>query len=131
MHSGWSSRWGPRRAGDIERLAQVARPDLGIVTKVANAHLEYFGDLDGVARAKGELVAALPARGVAVLNFDDSRVREMARLSACRVLGYAVGADAEVRADDFRLDLVKMVAMHQTAVRAPPVTGSGRKRPRR
>ena len=95
---------GARRAGDIERLAQVARPDLGIVTKVAKAHLEYFGDLDGVARAKGELVAALPAEGVAVLNFDDSRVREMARLSACPVLGYAVGADAEVRADDVRLD---------------------------
>ena len=54
---------GARGAGHIERLAQVARPDVGIVTSVAMAHIEYFGDLDGVARAKSELVAALPASG--------------------------------------------------------------------
>jgi UDP-N-acetylmuramoyl-tripeptide--D-alanyl-D-alanine ligase len=104
-----AARWvvlemGARRAGDIEQLAKVARPDVGIVTSVAMAHVEYFGDLDGVARAKSELVAALPASGLAVLNFDDPRVRDMASLSACPVLGYAVGADADVRADDARLD---------------------------
>jgi UDP-N-acetylmuramoyl-tripeptide--D-alanyl-D-alanine ligase len=103
------SRWvvlemGARRPGDVEQLAEVANPDVGIVTSVAMAHLEYFGDLDGVARAKGELVAALPASGVAVLNFDDPRVRDMASLSACPVLGYAVDADAEVRADEVTLD---------------------------
>jgi UDP-N-acetylmuramoyl-tripeptide--D-alanyl-D-alanine ligase len=104
-----AARWvvlemGVRRVGDIERLAEVARPDVGIVTSVDMAHVEYLGDLDGVARAKGELVAALPASGLAVLNFDDPRVREMASLSACPVLGYAVGADADVRADDVALD---------------------------
>ncbi|HEY5246148.1 MAG TPA: UDP-N-acetylmuramoyl-tripeptide--D-alanyl-D-alanine ligase, partial [Acidimicrobiales bacterium] len=95
---------GARGAGQIERLADVARPDVGIVTGVAKAHVEYFGDLDGVARAKGELIAALPASGLAVLNFDDPRVRGMASLSRCPVLGYAVGADAEVRAEKVRLD---------------------------
>jgi UDP-N-acetylmuramoyl-tripeptide--D-alanyl-D-alanine ligase len=103
------ARWvvlemGARKAGDITQLAAVARPDVGVVTRVANAHVEYFGDLDGVARAKGELVAALPASGLAVLNFDDHRVREMALRSACPVVGYAVGADAEVRADEITLD---------------------------
>jgi UDP-N-acetylmuramoyl-tripeptide--D-alanyl-D-alanine ligase len=103
------ARWvvlemGVRRAGDIERLAEVARPDAGIVTSVDMAHVEYLGDLDGVARAKRELVAALPASGLAVLNFDDPRVRAMASLSPCPVLGYGVGADAEVRADDVTLD---------------------------
>lgn len=103
------ARWvvlemGVRRVGDIEQLAQVANPDVGIVTSVDMAHVEYLGDLDGVARAKGELVAALPASGLAVLNFDDPRVRAMASLSACSVLGYAVDADAEVRAEDVRLD---------------------------
>jgi UDP-N-acetylmuramoyl-tripeptide--D-alanyl-D-alanine ligase len=63
--------------------------------------VEYFGDLDGVARAKGELVAALPASGLAVLNFDDPRVREMTSRTACPVLGY--GADADVRADNITL----------------------------
>jgi UDP-N-acetylmuramoyl-tripeptide--D-alanyl-D-alanine ligase len=104
-----AARWvvlemGVRRVGDIERLAGVARPDVGIVTSVDTAHLKYLGDLDSVARAKGELVAALPASGLAVLNFDDPRVREMASLSACPVLGYAVGADADVRAEDVTLD---------------------------
>lgn len=86
---------GVRRVGDIERLAEVARPDVGVVTSVDTAHVEYLGDLDGVARAKGELVAALPASGLAVVNVDDPRVRDMASLSACPVLGYAVGADAD------------------------------------
>lgn len=103
------TRWavlemGVRRVGDIERLCRVARPDVGIVTSVAAAHVEYLGDLDGVARAKGELVAALPASGIAVLNLDDPRVRDMASLSACRVLGYGASADADVRADDVALD---------------------------
>jgi UDP-N-acetylmuramoyl-tripeptide--D-alanyl-D-alanine ligase len=104
-----AARWvvlemGVRRVGDIERLAEVARPDVGIVTSVDTAHVKYLGDLEGVARAKGELVAALPASGLAVLNFDDPLVRGMASLGACPVLGYAVGAAADVRAEDITLD---------------------------
>jgi UDP-N-acetylmuramoyl-tripeptide--D-alanyl-D-alanine ligase len=82
----------------------VARPDVGIVTSVELAHVKYLGDLYGVARAKGELVASLPASGLAVLNFDDPRVRGMASLSACPVLGYAVGAGTDVRADQVTLN---------------------------
>ena len=103
------ARWvvlemGARGAGHNRRLAAVARPDVGIVTSVALAHTEFFGDLEGVARAKGELVAALPETGVAVLNFDDARVARMAGMSPCPVLGYAVDADAEVRAEAVALD---------------------------
>jgi UDP-N-acetylmuramoyl-tripeptide--D-alanyl-D-alanine ligase len=95
---------GARGVGHIERLARVARPDVGVVTNVAMAHVEFFGDLDGVERAKGELVAALPESGVAVLNFDDQRVGRMASLSRCPVLGYAVDSAAEVRAEHVVLD---------------------------
>ncbi len=95
---------GARGPGNIARLAEVARPDVGIVTSVALAHMEFFGDLEGVARAKGELVTALPPDGVAVLNYDDPRVRAMARQSPCPALGYAVHTQAEVRADDVTLD---------------------------
>ena len=103
------TRWvvlemGAKRRRDIEKLAAVARPEVGIVTSVAMAHVQYFGSLDGVARAKGELVAALPESGVAVLNFDDPRVRAMAKLGPSPVLGYGVSADAEVRADDVTVD---------------------------
>jgi UDP-N-acetylmuramoyl-tripeptide--D-alanyl-D-alanine ligase len=104
-----AARWvivemGARREGDIERLAAVARPDVGIVTSVDLAHVEFLGNLDGVARAKGELVTALPAAGLAVLNFDNRRVRDLASRSACPVLGYAVQAEAEVRAENVTLD---------------------------
>ncbi len=95
---------GARGVGHIERLARVAQPTVGIVTSVAMAHVEYFGDLEGVARAKSELVTSLPASGVAVLNFDDPRVARLASRSPCPVLGYAVDGDAEVRAEDVRLD---------------------------
>ena len=103
------ARWivlemGARGVGHIRRLAAVARPEVGIVTSVAMAHVEFFGDLEGVARAKSELVAALPETGVAVLNFDDARVARMAGISPCPVLGYAVDADAEVRAEVVALD---------------------------
>ena len=103
--AGSSSRWARAVPGTSSSWPQVARPDVGIVTSVAMAHVEYFGDLDGVARAKSELVAALPAVG---------RRRPQLRRPACaghgrgraraRVLGYAVDADAEVRADDVTLD---------------------------
>jgi UDP-N-acetylmuramoyl-tripeptide--D-alanyl-D-alanine ligase len=95
---------GARGVGHVARLAQVGRPDVGIVTSVAMAHVEYLGDLDGVARAKSELVTALPPSGVAVLNFDDPRVARMASVSPCPVLGYAAEGSAEVRAERVVLD---------------------------
>ena len=95
---------GDRGAGHIARLTDIGRPDVGIVTSVAMAHVEYFGDLEGVARAKSELVSALPPSGVAVLNADDPRVAAMAALSPCPVLRYAVEGDADVRAEGVVLD---------------------------
>ena len=68
------------------------------------AHVEYFGDLEGVARAKSELVAALPPNGLAVLNLDDPFVVRMAAVSPCPILTYAVDADADVRAERIVLD---------------------------
>jgi len=94
---------GARGAGHITRLTDVGRPDVGIVTSVAMAHVEFFGDLEGVARAKSELVAALPPTGVAILNFDDPLVARMASVSPCPVLSYALG-DAEVRAENVTMD---------------------------
>ena len=109
LNAGDDARWvvlemGARGVGHIQRLALVARPEVGIVTSVATAHVEFFGDIDAVARAKSELVRSLPATGVAVLNFDDPRVGRMAALSPCPVLGYAMEADAEVRGEGVELD---------------------------
>ena len=94
---------GARGFGHIAWLCELARPDVGVVTNVATAHTEMFGDLDGVARAKGELVIALPASGTAVLNATDDRVMRMASRSAAPVLTFGVDA-GDVRATAVALD---------------------------
>jgi UDP-N-acetylmuramoyl-tripeptide--D-alanyl-D-alanine ligase len=70
---------GARHVGDIARLAPLLAPDIAIVTAVAGVHLEVFGSIDAVARAKAELVAALGPDGTAVLHVADPRVAAMAR----------------------------------------------------
>jgi UDP-N-acetylmuramoyl-tripeptide--D-alanyl-D-alanine ligase len=94
---------GARGAGHIADLCAIAQPTVGVVTAVAQAHTELFGTIDDVARAKGELVEALPKSGIAVLNADDHRVAAMTERCAARVLTYGVDAGA-VRAMDIVLD---------------------------
>ncbi len=94
---------GARGPGHIALLCDVARPTVGVVTAVGHAHLELFGSLDGVAEAKSELVAALPAAGTAVLNLDDERVAAMAARTTAAVVGYGVGR-GDVRAESVRID---------------------------
>jgi UDP-N-acetylmuramoyl-tripeptide--D-alanyl-D-alanine ligase len=90
---------GASRPGDIRYLAEMARPDAGVVTNAAPAHLEGFGSLEGVARTKGELFQALPENGVAAINADDRFAPLWRDLAAhCRSLGFGLGRDADVRA---------------------------------
>jgi UDP-N-acetylmuramoyl-tripeptide--D-alanyl-D-alanine ligase len=62
---------GASKSGDIAYLAGIAKPDLGLITNIGPAHLHGFGSEEGVARAKGEIFAALPARGWAIINADE------------------------------------------------------------
>ena len=93
---------GMRGFGHISQLCEIARPDIGVVTVVGHAHTELVGGLDGVAMAKGELVAALPATGTAVLNADDERVVAMRARTRADVITY--GAAGDVRVSDIVLD---------------------------
>jgi UDP-N-acetylmuramoyl-tripeptide--D-alanyl-D-alanine ligase len=94
---------GMRGFGEIASLAAVSRPDVGVVTVVAEAHTERVGGIEGVARAKAELVEALPPGGVAVLNADQPLVAAMARRTAARPLTFGATA-GDVRAVDVDLD---------------------------
>ncbi|MGN9907074.1 UDP-N-acetylmuramoyl-tripeptide--D-alanyl-D-alanine ligase [Phytohabitans sp. LJ34] len=95
---------GARGVGHITHLCQVAPPKIGVVINVGVAHIGEFGSVDAIAAAKGELVEALPAGGVAVLNADDPRVRAMADRTAARVVLAGEAPDASVRAADVVVD---------------------------
>ena len=88
---------GARGIGHITELCRVARPTIGLVTCVALAHSELFGSLEQVAEGKGELIEALPADGVAVLNADDPLVLAMAARTEARVLTFGRDREADVR----------------------------------
>jgi UDP-N-acetylmuramoyl-tripeptide--D-alanyl-D-alanine ligase len=91
---------GARGAGHIAGLCRVAAPDVGVVLMVGSAHLSEFGSREGIARAKGELVEALPATGVAVLNADDPLVMGMAPRTAGRVVTFGTSPGPDVAAAD-------------------------------
>jgi UDP-N-acetylmuramoyl-tripeptide--D-alanyl-D-alanine ligase len=96
-----------RGIGHIDYLCRVAPPRIGVVLNVGVAHLGEFGSVEAIAKAKGELVEALPAAahgGLAVLNADDPRVAAMAARTTARVVRYGQAPDADVRAGDVRLD---------------------------
>ena len=88
-------------AGEIARLARLAEPEVGVVTNVAPAHLQFFDSVDAIALAKRELVDYLATTGpeaVAVLNEDDERVRSFAEGFPGRVLTFGFSDKADVRA---------------------------------
>jgi UDP-N-acetylmuramoyl-tripeptide--D-alanyl-D-alanine ligase len=98
---------GARGIGHIAYLTSLVPVTAGLVINVGSAHVGEFGSLDATAKAKGELVEALPDAGdggLAVLNADDDLVAAMAARTAARVLLYGRAARADVRADDVETD---------------------------
>jgi UDP-N-acetylmuramoyl-tripeptide--D-alanyl-D-alanine ligase len=93
-----------RGVGHIAYLCGIARPTIGVVLNVGTAHLGEFGSHDAVAKAKGELVEALPDDGIAVLNADDAVVAAMRSRTNARVVTFGLAPHADVRAVDIRLD---------------------------
>jgi len=93
-----------RGIGHIAHLAESVPPHIGVVLNVGSAHLGEFGSQENIAQAKGELIEALPADGVAVLNADDPFVAAMAPRTRARVVTYSTHSRADLWAADVRLD---------------------------
>lgn len=92
---------GANHAGEIAYLTALARPDVVVITNAAAAHLEGFGSIDGVARAKGEILSGDDRPQFAVLNADDHYFEYWSTLVAdTRVLSFGLDNDADVRAVD-------------------------------
>jgi len=93
---------GMSHAGEIAALAKIAQPEIGVVTNVAPVHLEFFESVAGIARAKYELIEALPAGGTAVLNADDEYVSQFGRDFKGKVVQYGLRTSADVRAENIQ-----------------------------
>jgi UDP-N-acetylmuramoyl-tripeptide--D-alanyl-D-alanine ligase len=91
---------GAGKPGDIAYLAAIARPDIGLVTLIAPAHLARMGSLEGVAETKGAMYQALPADGIAIINADDSFASFFSGLAgARRQLRFGLDQPADIGAD--------------------------------
>jgi UDP-N-acetylmuramoyl-tripeptide--D-alanyl-D-alanine ligase len=95
---------GSRGVGHISSLTPMLRPDVGVVLNVGLAHVGMFGSVENTAKAKGELVEALSADGIAVLNADDPAVDAMAARTTARVVRFGTSAAADVRAVDVTME---------------------------
>ena len=89
---------GTNHPGEIEYLAEICLPDIGVITNVGPAHLEGLGSLEGVMLAKGELLGKLKQEGKAVLNADDPMVLQLARKTDKEVIFFGLSAEADIRA---------------------------------
>ena len=92
---------GANRPHDISDLVSIAEPTVALVTMCGPAHLEGFGDLAGVARAKGQIYSRLPAHGVAVINADEPYAAQWREIAGkARVVTFGLDTQADVTASD-------------------------------
>ncbi|MBI2191733.1 MAG: UDP-N-acetylmuramoyl-L-alanyl-D-glutamate--2,6-diaminopimelate ligase [Planctomycetes bacterium] len=93
---------GTNHFGELAELAAVAEPEVAAVTNIGDTHLEFLGDREGVARAKAELLEALPESGVAVLNADDAFFPFLRSRVRGRVVTFGLGPGSDLFATDVR-----------------------------
>lgn len=89
--------------GEIDYLAGIAKPDIGIILNVGPAHMEFFGSLDRIADAKTELLRALGTENTAVLNGDDPFLRARENGARCRIVRFGIESPVEFRAEDIEI----------------------------
>ena len=95
---------GMRGFGQIKHLAEIARPTIGVVTVIGTAHIEKVGSREGILRAKGELLEALPKDGVGVIWREDDYFSELRGMAKGRVVSFGASMDADCRVVGYRSD---------------------------
>ena len=94
---------GARHMGDIARLCEIAKPNIGVVLTVGSAHIGEFGSREVIAQTKGELIASLDKDGIAILGTYDEFTPKMASLHQGQVILFGEKADIQVRAADVEM----------------------------
>lgn len=93
---------GSDRIGDIKYLTSIARPDISVLTKIGSSHLEHFGSVEALVKEKCQLVKSLKKNGVAILNFDDERLREFGLNLDKEVLFFGLKEGANFKAEEIK-----------------------------
>lgn len=119
---------GMRGFGQIAHLAAISRPTVGVVTCIGTAHAEMVGSRTGIARAKGELLQALPAEGTAVLWQEDDFLIDLRAMARCpvRTFGFSPEAECRVvgyRALDWSSSSIRLTLSRESAEVTLPVLG--------
>lgn len=94
---------GARHLGDIRKLAAIAKPEIGVVLRVAAAHLGEFGSIEKIAETKSEMISSLNPDGVAVLGQYDEFTPKMRNLHSGSVITFGEKVDSMIRATDIEL----------------------------
>ena len=84
--------------GEIRRLSRICRPDIGVITSIAPCHLEGVGSIEGVVRAKAEILENIPSGGTVILNQDDPHLVQLGNKTDTNVLFFGESREADIRA---------------------------------
>jgi UDP-N-acetylmuramoyl-tripeptide--D-alanyl-D-alanine ligase len=118
---------GMNHAGELRLLAEICRPDIAVMLNVGDAHLEFFKNRAGVAKAKEELVQGLGSSGIAVLNGDDPLVRAMGQRFKGRKIYFGVAKSNDVRGDAAALKQGGRVQLYRTLASVAAGLAAGKK----
>jgi UDP-N-acetylmuramoyl-tripeptide--D-alanyl-D-alanine ligase len=95
---------GTNHPGELAPLVRMILPDIGVLTSIGGEHLEFFGDLDGVALEEGSLAELLPEQGKLFVNGDDAEIRKICQRTRAKVIRVGIGAGNHWRAREIQMD---------------------------
>ena len=93
---------GMNEKGEIEKLSQIAEPDIGIITNIGMAHLEKLGSIENIRDAKGELIRRIGENGTAILNSDDRLAMELKKWFKGKVITFGINSLSDITAVDIK-----------------------------